>query len=358
MHNIYIDNIVNRVDIRQNLISIKNELKTRSDIMSFIESDNYDSTLFSSLLDSEDAKIRKNTALIMGVLGQPVFLKQLVEAYLEEKTLFIKSSYLKAIAGFDYSAYRDQLLNRMKELEAGAFDEADVKHIAEELHQLRLMFGDTAVAVKHVFREPSAPVQVILTARKEMLPYLLEEVSDLAGAAGTRKVFCGVMGTTARINELAAIRIYKDMLFPVNGMKAADKSEIAVQLVHGNLKDLLEKLHGVSDAPYRFRLSSRNLDNARIARSIEALSKGWLVNSVSDYEIELKLIENREGKVICLMKLYTRKDKRFTYRQRYVAASITPVNAASIVYLVKDYLTRDAQIIEIKTPYLIQFKVA
>ena len=75
------ENIKNGNDVRKNLIALKQELKQSDAKMAFLYylAGNYE--VFSKLLESEDAKTRKNTALIMGELGVQSFLEVLFEAY-------------------------------------------------------------------------------------------------------------------------------------------------------------------------------------------------------------------------------------------------------------------------------------
>ena len=47
-----------------------------------------------------------------------------------------------------------------------------------------------------------------------------------------------------------------------------------------------------------------------------------------------------------MLKLHTWSDRRFAYRREYVAASMKPVNAAMMIYLVRDYLKEGAQILD------------
>ena len=52
------------------------------------------------------------------------------------------------------------------------------------------------------------------------------------------------------------------------------------------------------------------------------------INSATDYEAEVRLLERKDGGFTPFLKLYTIKDKRFSYRKEFVSSSIAPVNAA------------------------------
>ena len=84
----------------------------------------------------------------------------------------------------------------------------------------------------------------------------------------------------------------------------------------------------------------------RFSCELERLSGRKLINSASDYEIELRLIENKEHKLNMLLKLYTIEDDRFSYFKKHIAASLKPVNAALMVELAKDYMVSDAQVLD------------
>ena len=71
-----------------------------------------------------------------------------------------------------------------------------------------------------------------------------------------------------------------------------------------------------------------------------------MVNSTSDYEVELRLVANREGKFFPCVKLYTCEDKRFSYRRNSIAASIHPSTAALIMELAEPYLKERAQVMD------------
>ena len=84
----------------------------------------------------------------------------------------------------------------------------------------------------------------------------------------------------------------------------------------------------------------------RFSAELERLSGRMLVNAPSDYEIELRLLEKRDGGYACFLKLLTIAHGRFAYRKNAVAASIHPATAAMIVALAEPYLKENAQILD------------
>ena len=79
---------------------------------------------------------------------------------------------------------------------------------------------------------------------------------------------------------------------------------------------------------------------------LEQASNRLLINSTSNYEFEIRLIENKEGQLNGLIKLNTIKDERFLYREQFISTSIKPVNAALLVQLAKPYMVEDAQVLD------------
>ena len=120
-----------------------------------------------------------------------------------------------------------------------------------------------------------------------------------------------------------------------------------------NLRELLTQAHRET-TPFYFRLEIKShmpLDKKstfarRFSAELERLSGRMLVNAPSDYEIELRLLEKRDGGYACFLKLLTIAHGRFAYRKNAVAASIHPSTAAMIVALAEPYLKENAQILD------------
>ena len=100
---------------------------------------------------------------------------------------------------------------------------------------------------------------------------------------------------------------------------------------NSNLRELLTQSHRET-MPFYFRLEIKShmpLDKKstfarRFSAELERLSGRMLVNAPSDYEIELRLLEKRDGGYACFLKLLSIAPGRFAYRKNAVAASIHP----------------------------------
>lgn len=342
----YIRELSEGKNVRANLAEIRDYLKNPANLSNFKQAVGYRPELISSYLDDEDPKVRKNAVTIMGLLGEEGFGKIIAEHYFSEETLFVRSSYLNALKLYDYSDFEDRLDERRNYLEQGNFDESSLKHVAAELKLLQSMTDTSGNAYeKHIFRNPAEPVGVIFTAPKEMRAYLRKEI-ETAGGKGAENIFCGVLVKTADIKKLASIRIYKDILFPLNNMKCVSKADIPSAVCQGNLYEILGKLHENPSYPFKFRLTAKDMDLSDISARIQTLSGQKLINSVSDYEAELRLVPGRDGKYGIFLKLHTITDRRFSYRVKTVATSMSTVGAAFTVYVSHKFMKENAQVID------------
>lgn len=341
----YLSNLFDGIDVRNTLIEIKKLLTDGENVVRLRNTTGYTANVFIRLLKDEDPKIRKNTALILGKIQEQSVAEILFEAYMNEQTLFVKSAYLTALSEYDITAYMEQLEKCLSELESSEHAKEDIKHIAEEIKALRRLLPEKEHK-RHVFNNPSKAVRVILTCRKENSEQLVKVVSGYRNVSDVKQIFCGVICTTADIKALSSIRIYRDILIPLNGMKSLEKNNLAEELACGNLMSILDLLHAKNTSPYYFRITAKEIDVAMLAAKVQALSVGRLVNAPSDYEIEIRLIQGKDGRFLAMLKLHTLGDFRFAYRVNHIAASIHPVNAAMVVELAKDYLKKDAQILD------------
>lgn len=345
------DKIKDGQDIRQNLIQLKAELKEGHNKAALQYYMGQDTTIFEQLLIHDDPKVRKNTALIIGELKLEGYLDKLYEAYEKENQLFIKSSYLTAMSHFDFSSYKDKLNTRIEYLGSVKVEESSKKHITEELLVLSKMLIKVEGVKKHLFHGYNLSMGAVLITNRNYNNITLEQIeTDKA------KLFnAGVMLQTDNWNNILPIRTYSEILFYLNDLKTCsnDYKNAAQDIAGSSLLAFLKACHE-GEYPFYFRIelkSKMELDKKstftkKLGMELEALTSRKLINTTSNYEVELRLIENKEGTYNLLIKLYTIKDERFNYRKKAVAASIQPQNAALIMALVKKYLKENAQVLD------------
>ncbi|QHQ59848.1 methyltransferase [Anaerocolumna sedimenticola] len=340
-----------KADIRQNLIQLRSELKEGHNKTALLYQIGTDYDIFEDFLKHEDAKVRKNTALIMGELGIPAFLDKLIEAYRSETQLFVRSSYLTALKGFNYQKLIPELKEKLSVLSVMNQDETNKKHINEEIRTLSELIISAEGIKQHIFTGFQVPSRLVLLTNRNFIKITMDQIKD----EGAKEFNAGVIVKTKDINTILPIRTYSELLFMQDDLKtcSSDISKAAESIAKSKLLEFMKARHE-GGAPYYFRIelkSKADLDKKsafakKLGVEIERLTGRQLINSTSNYEFEIRLIENKEGNYNILLKLYTLKDERFSYRKNAIATSIQPVNAALIAALAKDYLMEGAQILD------------
>jgi tRNA G10 N-methylase Trm11 len=338
-------------NLRENLIQLKAELKIGSNKTALLYHMNNDYNIFYELLGHEDAKVRKNTALIMGELAVPNFLDKLYEAYIGESQLFVKSSYLTGIKKLNFSKYLTDMKSRLEELSTASVEDINIKHISEEVRILSELILSVEGTKKHTFTGYQIPSKVVLLTNRNHSKITLNQIESNKA----KEFNAGVIVQTTDLYNILAIRTYSEILFMVDGMTTCSTNPIkAAEALSGDtLLSFLKDRHDVGE-PFYFRielkakleLDKKSAITKKIAARLEQLTNRKLINSTSNYEFEIRLIENKEGNYNVLIKLYTLKDERFAYRKNVIPTSIQAHNAALIAALSKPYLKEKAQILD------------
>ncbi len=349
-------NIVENRDIRKNLILLKEMLREdgkqeshNREALLYVIAGRYE--VFRDLLQNEDAKVRKNTALIMGELAVPEFTGILYEAYEKETQRFVKSSYLSAIRNMDYNELLPRLQTSYEIVKGIPVTEENKKHLGEELRLLEELLVNSAGEKKHIFVGFNNVNEMVLLCNRNHIHVTMEQL----GKIPKKDFTAGVMVRTKELREVLKIRTYRELLFAVDGVRTVpnDVLKAAKLLTDGSIYEFLKERHE-GDEPYYFRLElkgkmdpeKRTSFIKKLSVEIEHLSERKLLNSVNHYEIEIRLIENKEGKFNILLRLYTLPEERFLYRKEVIAPSIHPANAALTAQLVKPYLVEEAQVLD------------
>ena len=306
---------------------------------------------FVTYFGMEDAKARKNLALLCGDLELQKAVDSLMDAYQKETVRFVKSSYLTACSRLDCSSYEHFLKEKMKELQDTVLTEETKKHVQEEQAALSKILQKLSPKLRHTFKDVNGVYRFVLVTNRKNRDVTSEQLVGVK----KRDHPLGVLVQEAKIGDVLPIRTYSEVLFVIQEMEQAELNPESASLAVADSKlyETLRKMHK-EDGPFRFRVELRSgmmpekkaSFLKRFAGNLEYVTKGRFVNSVSDYEIEIRLYENQSGGVTMFVKLYTIEDQRFAYRKEYLAASIRPEQAATLVYLAKDYLAEDARVLD------------
>ena len=307
------------------------------------------------LLDAEDAKTRKNAALLMGECKNPAFGPLLFEAYEKESQRFVKSAYLQALLRFDCREYTETFRQKYRQLSQMDCAPEEKKHRDEELRALSDLLMEQENVQKHVFRGFQESQSIVLMTDPCCAEETARQVEALDPEAKTKLFPGGVLVHSGQIHWRGQVRTWREMLFRIPGMEScpADPKEAAEKTAASGLLHFLETSHR-GKAPFRFRIELRSrMDEEKktafvrkMAVETERLTERKLMNSVSDYELAIRLAESKKGGFLMFVKLFTVPDGRFSYRKEHTAESIKPVHAAAAAALAKEYLKEDASVLD------------
>lgn len=336
---------------RSNLSSLRQSIKDDSLRISLKKMLEGREMLIIDFLTDEDAKTRKNAALLLGDLCCQSAVDALYEAYKSENTLFVKASYLQALSELEVGDKLEVFKKELESLLAKEVEPENKKHIDEEIRALRKIVIRYEGINRHTPDIKNKKVKVLLLTNRTQRETIRRMVD--CGEASVHPL--GVLVETDNLPALMKIRTFRDMVFPLEmeGFLPADPVEAAKGIWDADIMGLLNHLHK-EEGRYYFRIECKNAMSLeerstftkKMAAELESLSKGELINSTSDYEVEIRLIANKEGELYPCLKVTTIKKRRFTYRKNAIASSIHPSTAALIMELAKDYLKEDAQIID------------
>ena len=170
MYNLY-EKIKSGEDVRQSLSIMRGLLRDKKEGPAaglwLDEQFEKEPEFWLSLLKSEDPKIRKNAALVLGLLGRDECRDALLKAYEKEDQRFVKSAYLLALQGCDCEEQLPFLKERRRLLLGEKRTAENDKHLREELEALNGLISEYETAKKRRFIGLKEPSEVILTTWKE-----------------------------------------------------------------------------------------------------------------------------------------------------------------------------------------------
>ena len=345
-------------DVRQNLSRLRQEIKKEPaagrQLAKLLKEQGQSECLLGFLKD-EDAKTRKNAALLMGDLGEQDFMAPVFAAYMAETQLFVKSAYVTAMKNFDCREQMETLKARLEELTKAELTEENRKHILEEQRELSDLIVMTEGVQTHKFIGYDEKFQVVLITNRNHQETAVRELLELEPGAETEIFNSGVRASVGNLHWAGRHRTYQELLFAVKGMAACPMEAVkaAKVIAESELLPFLNRNHE-GKPPYYFRVELKTKMEAaakaefakRFSGELERLSGRKLINTTSRYEFEIRLVENKAGNFNLLIKLGTLKDNRFSYRKEVTALSIRPYNAALTAALTKKWMTEGGQVLD------------
>lgn len=296
-------------------------------------------------------------ALLMGDLGNQEFWSRFTQAYRREEQRFVKSAYLSAIGSFNYSAYLEELKEQLCLLGKMEETQENRKHLMEEMRELSALVVRAEGIKNHEFTGFDRPYDIVLLTNRNFAGLTQEELTALNPDAKSKVFGAGVRARVTNLRWMDKIRTWQELLFVVRDMGTCPMEPFkAAEVITGSgLLSLLNESHGGGEPWYfRIELKSRKTLEERssfirkLSGQIEKLSGRKLINTATDYEVELRLIENKEGNCNLLLKLYTLKDNRFSYRKEVTPTGIRPTAAALTAALAREYMKEGAQVLDLR----------
>ena len=338
-------------DVRAHLIALRELIRDERGKRELAYLIGGDFGCLTSLLKHEDPKVRRNAALILGDMETEDVLPFLFRAYEEEETRFVRPFYLKAMEKLDCGAYVSQLRRAREILSASEVTEENRKHIQEERLALTRLLQKYEKREKHTFTGCDLVDDVILLVNREQRDAAAAQITEgtVTGFPG------GIRVRGGSLRELLALRTWTQWLLPIPAARplSGDPLQIGKGLARLNLPYFLDRLcEGPEQYFYRLEIRSSRMDVRKgelirkISSVLDPASGGRLQNDTSDYEVEIRLLEKKDGSFLPMLRLCMVKDARFAYRKHVTAESIAPQNAALCVQLALPYLREGAQVLD------------
>jgi 16S rRNA G966 N2-methylase RsmD len=341
---------------RENLSLLRSAVRDR-EARAALREQNGIQELLCGFLTHDDPKVRRNAALLIGDLELDGAAAALYEAYRKEETLFVRSAYPAALLRLDIGDYFDALKEHRNTLAARRTTEEERKHVAEELRELDRLITEVEGITHHTFTRFQKEHTFVLTTNREQRQVTIDEAAELSKELGktAEQHPLGVRVRTKNMNTLTLLRTCREilLLLPAPEGIGSNPSAAAAAVWKAGVLKLLEECHDPAGAFY-YRLEVKNTmelnERARFAKRFAAelarISGQRLINSVREYEVEIRLIEKKEGGYAAFIKLLTVPMRRFAYRKHALPVSVHPAAAAMFMMLAEPYLKEDAMVLD------------
>lgn len=291
-------------------------------------------------INSNDPKLRKNAARLIGALCIPNDAHMLSDALFNESTLFVIPSMILSLGALSEksSCARDAILNYQAP-EASSDQARLVRDINEALTAARQKFIKREA---HPFVSLDREYTIELCHPDSLGAALIYELNSMKKVKLISRSSSHITVQTDDLNALFNMRSFQEALFPVKApdggytWTSIDYPAMA-KAAHSMLTDLLRCHSGTPPYVYRIDTRVKDVDRREVARamSMHLDADGIFENAATGYEFEIRI--KSEGPHYALyIKLFTVADTRFSYRHLDVPASINPATAAALLGSVRD----------------------
>lgn len=294
-------------------------------------------------LKSDKPKLRRNAARLAGALGGgDASAAALIEALDRETQLFVRPSLILALGAVGGSIANERLKAHTV---PDAADEAEEKHRRDEREALKTALASLSKHEKHEFCGLDREYEIELLAPDRLGHVLKDELDELGFKvydlrSGSVKV------TTDDYAALFNARCFTEALFPIAKGIDDNVNTVAAKAKPFMLRFMRAVHAGEPPFRYRIQINGGSADSAEYKKRLRGLIDcDELINSPSDYEVELRLEAPGPASRLYL-KLLTVADTRFAYRRTVVSAGVNPATAAAVLRLAGEYMTVNARVLD------------
>lgn len=338
-----IERIKNNEQLRTSLIELKSNSEGHE---VYFE----DKELYSVLVDyltHEDPKVRKNSALLVGMFDQNDVVDVLLEHYMKETIEYVKEAYLKGCLNHDCRNYI-HILEKIQKSLMNNSNEADAKHLAPQLKLVNHLIRTNQHHKVKMLHMKHEEIDVILTT----IPWYQFTLFENLKGYKYKPVGQGVLVRTNSLFEIKNLRSFEEILIPLSGCVSMNMNsdEITDKIFKSSLKRILNILYDTHE-PFYFKVNDRlKYKNGKMMREIadklSILFPDFLLNSPHQYEIEIILKELKPNVVNAYLKIMDIENRRFQYRREATAFSLKPFIAGTLMKLAEPYFISHSRVLD------------
>lgn len=287
-------------------------------------------------LKSEDAKARKNAAILLGAIGFPA-QETLIQAIKEEQTQFVIPSMLLTLGKLKGEEAHEFLKNYQPKATVD-------KHRSEEQSALTLALKNFETA------KPEKPnilnQQLFLLTARGHSDLTAEELEERGYSFNQHKQLEDCLTVKLpSLKELMKIRTFMNALISLGRCSVAEVPKFF------SSRQLFNRLKGIFDEKtqlnYRLEIAGDKISKEEHVKLMAGIveSLPHYLNNPSAYSFEILCMVKGED-VFSFVKLPQAFDTRFQYRKNALPASINPTTAAAIMRYSYPYLKRDGNVLD------------
>lgn len=296
------------------------------------------------LLQNADPKVRKNCAQLLGKLAPDDFSASLLTALKEEEADFVRPSILLALGNAQHSPAVAEALASYQ------IPPMEEKHrVAHELALKKALASLTRVQSLPL---PSAPfpagTRLLLSC-----PNAKVATAELAALGFSARPVSSPKDWVFVENAPSFSALYQARSFFTAGVLMGTYptwEKAVVGAISPAFSHLAHQLYDADDLAYRVEVTADGVEHPFRKQAAEAVAlqmpaNAHLVNNPSSYQLGIRIHQTPKG-CFLLLEPAPSQDKRFSYREAGISASVHPAVAASCMAFLQPYFSPKARVLD------------